>query len=130
MIQPMEGFRLSKAKIFREEMKEAGTTYSVILLEMKNAYIFLLSEGEERLGTLAVSLPPKPGMIGPPLSSTLLGERNAALSRMLAERLAKRLGRIVLISIFAKTMKERQVPRIFLNLLNRILEKAETENES
>ncbi|MCD6325045.1 hypothetical protein J7L97_02025 [Candidatus Bathyarchaeota archaeon] len=121
---------MSKAKIFREEMKEAGTTYSVILLEMKNAYIFLLSEGEERLGTLAVSLPPKPGMIGPPLSSTLLGERNAALSRMLAERLAKRLGRIVLISIFAKTMKERQVPRIFLNLLNRILEKAETENES
>jgi len=116
---------LSKVKVFREEIREVGITYSAILLEMKNAYIFLLSEGEESLGTLAVSLPPKPGMIGPPLSSILLGERNAASSRMLAERLAKRLGRIVLVSIFAKTMREGQALRIFLNLLDRILKKVE-----
>jgi len=117
---------LSKAKIFREEIEEAGTTYSAVLLEMKNAYIFLLSEGEESLGTLAVSLPPRPGMIGPPLSSVLLGERNAAPSRMLAERLAKRLGKIVLVSFFAKTMKEGQALRIFLNLLDKILKRVET----
>ena len=117
---------MSKAKVFREEIEEAGTKYSAILLEMKNAYIFLLSEGEESLGTLAVSLPPKPGMIGPPLSSVLLGERNVAPSRMLAERLAKRLGRIVLVSIFAKTMEEGQMLRIFLNLLDKILNKVET----
>jgi len=122
----MEGFHLSKTKMFREEIEEEGTKYSVVMLEMKNAYIFLLSEGEERLGTLAVSLPPRPGMIGPPLSSTLLGERNAAPSRMLAERLAKRLGKMVLVSIFAKTMKEREVLRIFLNLLDKILKKVET----
>jgi len=117
---------LSKAKIFREGLEEAGTTYSAVLLEMKNAYIFLLSEGEERLGTLAVSLPPRPEMIGPPLSSTLLGERNAALSRMLAERLAKRLGRMVLVSIFARTTNDKQVLHAFLNLLDRILKKVET----
>jgi len=122
----MEGFHLSKTKMFREEIEEEGTKYSVVMLEMKNAYIFLLSEGEERLGTLAVSLPPRPGMIGPSLSSTLLGERNAAPSRMLAERLAKRLGKMVLVSIFAKTMKEREVLRIFLNLLDKILKKVET----
>ena len=116
-----------KAKIFREEIEEKEAKYSVILLEMKNAYIFLLSEGEERLGTLTVSLPPKPGMIGPPLSSTLLGKRNAALSRMLAERLAKKLGRIVLVSIFAKTVKERKTLRIFLNLLDKILEKVKIQ---
>ena len=121
---------MSKMKVFREEIEETGTTYSAVLIEVKNAYIFFLSEGEENLGTLAVSLPPKPGMVGPPLSSTLLGERNAALSRMLAERLAKRLERIVLVSIFAKTMKEKEILRIFLNLLDRILKKAETENES
>jgi len=119
-------FLLSKAEVLREKIEEDGTTYSVILLEMKNACIFLLSEGEERLGTLAVSLPPRLGMIGPPLSSTLLGERNAALSRMLAERLAKRLGRMVLVSIFARTTNEKQILRIFLNLLDKILKKVET----
>jgi len=117
---------LSKAEVLREETEEAGTTYSAILLEMKNAYIFLLSEGEDRLGTLAVSLPPRPGMVGPPLSSILLGERNAVLSRMLAERLAKRLGKMVLVSIFARTTNEKQTLHIFLNVLNKILKKVET----
>ena len=120
---------MSKAKFFREEIKEEGTVYSVVLLEIQNAYIFLLSEGGDRLGTLAMSLPPKPGIIGPPLSSTLLGERNAGLSRMLAERLARRLGRIVLVSIFAGAMKEKQMLHVFLSLLDRILEKVETQNE-
>ena len=117
---------MSKAEVFREEIEEAGTAYSVILLEMKNAYVFLLSEGEDRLGTLAVSLPPRPGMVGPPLSSTLLGERNALLSRMLAERLAKRLGRMVLVSIFTRTTSERQALHIFLNLLDKILKEVKT----
>jgi len=117
---------LSKMEVLREEIEEAGTTYSAILLEMKNACIFLLSEGEERLGTLAVSLPPRPGMIGPPLSSILLGERNVTLSRMLAERLAKRLERMVLVSIFARTTNEKQILRIFLNLLDKILKKVES----
>jgi len=120
---------LSKAKIFREEIEEAGSTYSAILLEMENAYLFLLSEGGERLGTLAVSLPPKPGIIGPPLSSILLGERNAALSRMLAERLAQKLRRLVLVSIFTRTIKEEKVYNTFLNLLDKVLKRVEAENE-
>jgi len=120
---------LSKAKIFREEIEEAGSTYSAILLEMENAYLFLLSEGGERLGTLAVSLPPKPGIIGPPLSSILLGERNAALSRMLAERLAQKLRRLVLVSIFTRTIKEEKVYSTFLNLLDKVLKRVEAENE-
>ena len=117
---------MSKARVFREEIKETETTYSAILLEMENAYVFFLSVGEERLGTLTVSLPPKPGMIGLPLSSTLLGERNMSLSRMLAERLAKKLGKIVLVSIFAKTTEEGKILRIFLNLLDKILREVET----
>lgn len=93
---------------------------------MGNAYLFFLNEGEDKLGTLTVSIPSRPGMIGPPLSSTLLGDRNTAVCRMLAERLAKKLGRIVLLSIFAKTVN-REVLRIFLNLLEKILEKVDSQ---
>jgi len=117
---------VSQAKIIREEIKEGQKVFSAVLIETKNAYIMLLSEGEENLGTLAVSLPPRPGMIGPPLSSVLLGERNATLARLLAERLAKSLRKMVLVSVFVKSVDGREAGRTFLRLLERILEKKET----
>jgi len=116
---------LPQAKIVREEMVEANIVFSAVLLEMNNAYMVLLSEGEENLGTLAVSLPQRQGMVGPPLSSTLLGERNAMLARLLAERLAKSLEKMVLVSVFVKTRDEREAGRIFLRLLDRVLKKRE-----
>jgi hypothetical protein len=112
-----------QAKIIREEIKEAKGTFSAVLIKTKNAYMVLLSEGEDNLGTLAVALPQKPGMIGPPLSSILLGERNATLARLLAERLAKTLKKMVLISVFVKTLGERESGRTFLNLSERILKR-------
>ena len=119
-----------KARIYREETVDSGVTYSVILMEMGNAYIFFLSEGEERLGTLTVSIPPRKGMIGPSLSSTLLGERNRMLGRMLAERLSGMLGKIVLVSVYTRTIDDRQASHIFLSLLNRVLKKVEVKDES
>jgi hypothetical protein len=117
------GIPVSQAKIVREEIKEADSTFSAVLIETKNAYIVLLSEGEENLGTLVVALPQKPGMIGPPLSSTLLGERNATLARLLAERFAKTLKKMVLVSVFVKTLDEREAGRTFLKLSERVLKK-------
>ena len=118
-----------RTKIFRETVEEKGTTYLATMLEMKNAYIFLLSEGEEKLGTLAVSVPQRPGITGPPLSSVLLGERNSMLSRMLAESLARRLGKIILLSIFTRHEADRKASHIFLSLLDKLLKKAEAGDE-
>ena len=121
---------LRKMKIFRETVEEEGTIYLATMLKMRNAYIFLLSEGEERLGTLAVSMPQRPGTVGAPLSSVLLGERNSMLSRMLAESLARRLGKIILLSIFTRQEASREISHIFLSLLNKLLKKAEAGDES
>ena len=114
---------MSKASIVREEIEERGSIFSAVLIEASNAYIMLLSEGEESLGTLAVSLPQKPGMIGPPLSSVLLGERNVTLARLLAERLAKTLNRMTLVSVFVKTLDAKEAGPILLRLLEKILKK-------
>jgi hypothetical protein len=123
LIESRGGILVPQAKIIREEIKEAKGTFSAVLIKTKNAYMVLLSEGEDNLGTLAVALPQKPGMIGPPLSSILLGERNATLARLLAERLAKTLKKMVLISVFVKTIGERESGRTFLNLSERILKR-------
>jgi len=117
---------MSQVKITREETREADHVFSAVLIEMENAYVVFLSEGEEKLGTLAVSLPQKPGMIGPPLSSVLLGERNATLARLLAERLAKSSERMTLVSVFVKSVDERRAGHAFLGLLEKILGKRES----
>ncbi len=114
---------MSQAKIIREEAKVADRVLSAVLLDMKNCCIVFLSEGEESLGTLAVALPQQPGMLGPPLSSTLLGERNINLSRLLAERLAHSTKKMVLVSVFVRTMDEREAGRAFLELLERSMKK-------
>jgi hypothetical protein len=123
-------FYVSKAKITREETKVGDTIYSSIIIEGGNAYIVFLSEGQDNLGTLAASLPQKPGMIGPLLSSTLLGERNQTLARLLAERLAKSLNKMVVVSVFVKAANERKAGHIFLKLLEKTLKKVEPQDES
>ncbi len=110
---------MSRAKVVREKIVENDIPFLALFLEMKNASLVILSEGEDQLGTLAVALPQAPKMIGPPLSSILLGDRNAMIARILAERLAQRTKKIALISVFTKTINEREVGPIFLKLIEK-----------
>jgi hypothetical protein len=112
---------LSKTKILREEIEEENIVYSALVIETKNGLIVLLSQGEENLGTLAVSLPKRKGMIGSPLSSILLGERNSIISRLFAEHLVKKTNKIVIVSVFMKDLDNKKSMRIFNNLLKKIL---------
>ena len=114
---------MQRAKIVKEEMKENGKLFLALHLETRNANFILLSEGEDRLGTLAVALPKAQRMLGPPLSSILLGERNTIIARLLAEHLAKRTERIALVSVFAKTLTEKEASSVFLKLFEKTLEK-------
>jgi len=112
---------MQRAKIVQEEMKENETLFLALRLETKNSDIILLSEGEDQLGTLAVAIPQGEKMLGPPLSSVLLGDRNVIVTRMLAERLAAKTGKIALASVFTKTMAERQAGPIFLKLFDKAM---------
>ena len=115
------------AKITREEIEDSGKVFSAIRLAMNNAEIMLISEEEDKLGTLAVSVPQRNGLIGQPLSSILLGNRNTTLSRMLAERFAEKTRKIALVSIFVGTPEKEAAP-IILKLVNKIMKKMEEKN--
>lgn len=114
---------MQRAKIIKEEMKEDGKFFLALHVETGNANLLLLSEGEDRLGTLAVALPQARRMLGSPLSSILLGDRNTLIARLLAEQLAKRTKRIALVSVFAKTLTEKEAGSVFLKLFKKTLEK-------
>ena len=118
---------MSRAKIVQEKIIEKDTPFLAIYLETKNASLVLLSEGEDQLGTLAVAIPQARKMVGPPLSSVLLGDRNMMIARILAERLAERMKKIALVSVFSKTVSEREVGPIFLKLVEKTIGKGEVE---
>jgi len=112
---------MQRVKVVQEEMKENETLFLALRLETKNANLILLSEAEDQLGTLAVAIPQKEKMLGPPLSSVLLGDRNVIVARLLAERLAHKTGKIALTSVFAKTVAEKDAGPIFLRLFDKTM---------
>ncbi len=112
---------MQRARVFQEEIKEDETSFLALRLETTNANLILLSEGDDRLGTLAVAIPRKEKMLGPPTSSILLGDRNIIVARLLAERLAEKTGKIALASVFAKTKTEKDMAPILIKLFDKTL---------
>ncbi|KPV61465.1 MAG: hypothetical protein AOA65_2282 [Candidatus Bathyarchaeota archaeon BA1] len=125
-ISEMVWLCMSRARVVKEEIQERDTRFLALYLETKNANLALLSEGEDQLGTLAVAIPQARGMIGPPLSSILLGDRNVMVARLFAERLAEKMNKIALVSVFTKTIGEREACSILLKLVEKIVTKEES----
>ena len=121
---------MQRVKIVQSEMKQNETLFVAVRVETKNANILLLSEGEDQLGTLAVGVPQKERMLGPPMSSVLLGDRNVIVARLLAERLAEKTGKIALASVFAKTVAEKDAGSVFLKLFDKALEEKDDGEET
>jgi hypothetical protein len=119
---------MQRVKVTQEEIKQNETSFLALRLETKNANLILLSEGEDNLGTLAVAIPQKEKLLGQPLSSVLLGDRNMIITRVLAEHLAQKTGKIALASVFAKTLAEKDAGPIFFKLFEKTL-KAKNEGE-
>ncbi len=113
---------MARARIARGETTERNIPFSALHVEMRNADLILLSEGEDQLGTLAVAVPQERGRLGPPLSSVLLGERNMLLARLLAERLAEKSRKITLVSVFVKAIGETEAGPILLKLVDKTIQ--------
>ena len=121
---------MARAKVVKEKIVEGDRPFLALFVETRNANLLLLSEGEDQLGTLAVALPQARKMVGPPLSSILLGDRNTMIARILAERLSQRTKKIALVSVFTKTVDEREAGSIFLKLVAKTASIEREENES
>ena len=119
---------MTRAKIVKEELVENGTSFFAVYIETENANQLFLSEGEDRLGTLAVALPQQQKLVGPPLSSVLLGDRNMMIARLLAELVAQKTKKIGLVSVFTKSVSEQEAVPIFKKLLDKVLKKEENKS--
>lgn len=111
---------MERAKIVKEELVEQNLHFLAVYMETKNACLVLLSENEDKLGTLAIAVPKPKDMLGPASSSILLGDKNAISARMFAENLASRKTKIALVSIYLETVGEMQAQSILLRLMEKV----------
>ena len=116
---------MTRAEIIKSEIQDENTRFFGIYLETQNSIIALLSEGEDKLGTLAVSVPSRGEFRSQPsLSSVLLGDRNTTTARMIAEKLATKFSKISLVSVYFSGSEVDKAP-----LLIRLLEKMTNQKE-
>lgn len=111
---------MERAKVVKDEIFEQNTRFLAVYVEAKNSCLILLSEKEDKLGTLVIAVPKPKDLLGPPSSSVLLGDKNTVTARMFAENLAMRKEKIVLVSIYLETMDERQAQSALKRLLEKV----------
>lgn len=111
---------MERARVVKDEIVEQNMHFLAVYMEAKNSCLALLSEREDKLGTLAIAVPRPKDLLGPPSSSILVGDKNATSARMFAEYLAARKGKIALVSVYLESMDERQAQSVLKRLVERV----------
>lgn len=120
--------RNGRARVVKEELQEQDTRFLAVYVEASNACLILLSEQEDKLGTLAIAVPKPRDLLGPVSSSVLLGDKNAISARMFAEFVASKKGKIALVSVYLNRLSEMQAQAFFMHLIEKVI-KTEDEKE-
>jgi len=119
---------MERAKVIKEELFEQNTRFLAVYVEAKNSCLIMLSEKDDKLGTLAIAVPKPKDLLGPVSSSVLLGDRNTVSARMFAEYVAAKKGKIALVSVYLDKLGEVQAQAFFMHLIEKVIQ-AETEKE-
>ncbi|HEX69104.1 MAG TPA: hypothetical protein ENG10_02270 [Candidatus Bathyarchaeota archaeon] len=121
---------MSRARIIKDEIVEENVKFLAIFIETKNSCIFMLSQNEDRLGTLVAAIPPGKGLIGPSTSSVLLGGKNATIARIIAEKMASKTSKVSLVSVYLETLDESVAGPILVRLVEKVMGKRAEESEA
>ena len=119
---------MERAKVTKEELTEQDTRFLAVYVESKNSCMIMLSEREDKMGTLAIAVPKPKDLTGAVISSVLVGDRNIITARMFAELVAARKGKIGLVSIYLETADEMLAQQYFSRLIEKVL-KSEGQKE-
>ncbi len=113
---------MERAKVTKEELLEQDTRFLAVYVESKNSCMIMLSEKEDKLGTLAIAVPKPKDMIGAATSSVLLGDKNVITARMFAEHVASKKGKIALVSVYLDKLDEMQAQAFFMHLIEKLIQ--------
>lgn len=127
--KPLGVEKLERAKVVKEELLEQDTRFLAVYVETKNSCLIMLSEKEDKLGTMAIAVPRPKDLLGPVSSSVLVGDRNSVSARMFAEYVAAKKGKIAMVSVYLDKLGEMQAQAFFMHLIEKVL-RAESERQA
>jgi hypothetical protein len=119
---------VERAKVVKEELQEQDMRFLAVYVEAKNSCMIMLSEKEDKLGTLAIAVPKPKDFLGSVTSSVLLGDKNVISARMFAEYVASKKGKIAMVSVYLDTVTELQAQTFFMHLIDKLI-KNESQKE-
>jgi hypothetical protein len=121
---------MERANVIKEEINEKETRFLAVYVEAKNSCLILLSENQDKLGTLAIAVPKASDISGfVASSSVLVGNKNEISARMFAEYVATKKGKIAMVSVYLDKLTEMEAQTYFKRLIEKVLE-AEKEKAS
>jgi len=119
-----------RANVLKEEINEQDHRFLAVYVESKNSIMLMLSEKEDKLGTMAIAVPKPKDLIGSVTSSVLLGDRNVISSRMFAEYVASKKGKIAVVSVYVETVTEFEAQSFFMHLIDRLMKTGNSNKEA
>ena len=111
-----------RANVIKEELVEKDTRFLAVYVEAKNSCLILLSEKEDKLGTIAIAVPKPKDPAGTVLSSVMLGDKNVISARMFAEYVASKKEKIAVVSVYLEKVSEMQAQTFFKRLIEKVLQ--------
>ena len=113
---------MERASVIKEEITEKETRFLAVYLEAKNTCLILLSENEDKLGTLAIAVPRTNDPLGLVASSSVLvGNKNEISARMFSEYVAAKKGKIAMVSVYLNKLSEMDAQCYFKKLIEKVL---------
>jgi len=119
---------VERAKVVKEELQQQGVNFLAVYVEAKNSIMIMLSEKEDKLGTMAIAVPKPKDLLGSVTSSVLLGDKNMISARMFAEYVASKKGKIAMVSVYLERVSEIQAQEFFMHLIEKVL-KSDSKKE-
>ncbi len=116
-----------RANVVKEELLEKDTRFLAVYVEAKNSVMIMLSEKEDKLGTLAIAVPKPRDFVGSATSQVMIGDKNVISARMFAEHVAAKKGKIALVSVYLEKVGEMQAQAFFMHLIDKLIKTGEKE---
>jgi hypothetical protein len=121
-VQTSGARRMERANVVKEQLTEKETNFLAVYVEAKNSCLILLSENEDKLGTLAMAVPKTSETLGLIASSSVLaGNKNEISARMFAEYVAAKKGKIAMVSVYLDKVTEMEAQAYFKQLIEKVL---------
>ncbi|MGD6806268.1 MAG: hypothetical protein ACQCN4_04850 [Candidatus Bathyarchaeia archaeon] len=117
----MERKDFDRANVVKEEIQQRDTRFLAVYVEAKNSIMIMLSEKEDRMGTMAIAVPKPRDMIGSVTSSVLMGDKHVISARMFAEYIAAKKGKIAVVSVYLDRASEIQAQEFFMHLIDKVM---------